>query len=79
MVGAIEREAPKRGFTREEIEGHLGRTDRCYASLLDLGAWHEARREWSAAQAAYGEIVRRWPGSPWGPKALAGLAARRGP
>jgi radical SAM superfamily enzyme YgiQ (UPF0313 family) len=78
MVGAIEREAPKRGFTREEIEGHLARTDRCYASLLDLGAWHQERREWRAARAAYDELVRRWPASPWGPKALAGLAARRG-
>ncbi|MBP1612154.1 MAG: radical iron-sulfur cluster-binding oxidoreductase [Acidobacteria bacterium] len=78
MVGAIEREAPKRGFTREEIEGHLALTDRCFASLLDLGAWHEAHREWSAAQAAYEEIARRWPASPWGAKALAGLRARRG-
>ena len=77
MVGAIEREAPKRGFTREEIEAHLALTERCYASLLDLGAWHQERREWRAAETAYGEIVERWPGSPWGRRALDGLAKAR--
>lgn len=77
MVRAIARETPRRGFTREEIEGHLALTDRCYASLIDLGAWHEGRREWRAAETAYREIVERWPRSPWGPRALAGLEARR--
>ncbi len=77
MVGAIEREAPARGFTREEIERHLALTDRCYASLLDLGAWHEEHREWGAAETAYREIVRRWPDSPWGHQALERLVRRR--
>jgi radical SAM superfamily enzyme YgiQ (UPF0313 family) len=78
MVGAIEREAPKRGFKREEIEAHLVLTGRCYASLLDLGAWHQERREWRQAQAAYAEIVARWPESPWGRRALDGLVRARG-
>jgi radical SAM superfamily enzyme YgiQ (UPF0313 family) len=78
MAGAIDRASADGAFTRAEIESHLALTDRTWSSLLDLGALEEAERRPARARAAYREIVDRWPGSPWGYLALAGLEERAG-
>lgn len=78
MLRACAAAAPRNAFTFADVARHLEATDRCWSALLDLGALHEQAGHPAKAKGAYLEIVERWPDSPWGYLALAGLERASG-
>jgi len=73
LVAFIEMARPRNAFTETELRNHLGRTGECLSALLEWGRFAEGHGRRRQALMAYQDIVRRWPGSAWGYRAVADM------
>ncbi len=74
-AGGVHRGGPpaQRLHRGEALRSHLGRTGECLSALLGWGRFAEGHSRRRRALNAYMDIVRRWPGSAWGYRAVADM------